>query len=52
MIRPYAGQSVATLVQLGVVGGYNGEVKPLATATRAESAVLLYAMMNELVWPK
>lgn len=51
-IRPYARESVAALVQLGIVDGYNSEVKPLATAARAEAAVLLYAMMNELVWPK
>ncbi|MFE6073647.1 S-layer homology domain-containing protein [Paenibacillus sp. NPDC057886] len=50
-IRSYARDSVAMLVNLGIVGGYNGEVKPLAQATRAESATLLYAMMSKLVWP-
>ncbi|MFC9708397.1 S-layer homology domain-containing protein [Paenibacillus sp. NPDC056933] len=52
MIRSYARDSVALLVNLGIVGGYNNEVKPLAHATRAESAALLYAMMNKMVWPK
>lgn len=50
-IRPYARESVATLVDLGIVSGYNGEVKPLAEATRAESAALVYALMDKLVWP-
>ncbi|MFS0869398.1 S-layer homology domain-containing protein [Paenibacillus xylanilyticus] len=50
-IRSYARDSVAMLVHLGIVSGYNGEVKPLAEATRAESATLLYAMMSKLVWP-
>ncbi|MDR9745472.1 S-layer homology domain-containing protein [Paenibacillus taichungensis] len=50
-IRSYARDSVALLLKQGIVGGYNGEVKPLAQATRAESATLLYAMMGKLVWP-
>lgn len=50
-IRPYALDSVAILVDMGIVSGYNGEVKPLAEATRAESAALVYAMMDKLVWP-
>ncbi|MBT2282787.1 fibronectin type III domain-containing protein [Paenibacillus polymyxa] len=51
-IRSYARDSVALLVDLGIAHGYNGEVKPLAEATRAESATLLYAMMSKLVWNK
>jgi hypothetical protein len=51
-IRSYARDSVALLVDLGIANGYNGEVKPLAEATRAESATLLYAMMSKLVWKK
>ncbi|MBE7678952.1 S-layer homology domain-containing protein [Paenibacillus sp. P13VS] len=51
VIRSYARDSVAILVDLGIVSGYNGEVKPLAEATRAESAALVYAMMDKLVWP-
>lgn len=51
-IRSYARDSISTLVQLGIVSGYNGEVKPLAEANRAESAALLYAMMSKLVWKK
>lgn len=51
-IRSYARDSVALLVDLGIAHGYNGEVKPLAEATRAESATLLYAMMSKLVWKK
>jgi len=51
-IRSYARDSVALLVNLGIANGYNGEVKPLAEATRAESATLLHAMMNKLVWNK
>ncbi|WP_339184642.1 hypothetical protein [Paenibacillus sp. FSL R5-0701] len=43
---------MALLVDLGIAHGYNGEVKPLAEATRAESATLLYAMMSKLVWNK
>jgi hypothetical protein len=50
-IRSYARDSVAILVDLGIVSGYNDEVKPLAEATRAESAALVYAMMDKLVWP-
>ncbi|WJH29764.1 S-layer homology domain-containing protein [Paenibacillus sp. CC-CFT742] len=50
-IRSYARDSVAILADLGIVSGYNGEVKPLAEATRAESAALVYAMMDKLVWP-
>jgi len=51
-IRSYARDSVALLVNLGIVGGYNNEVKPLTHATRAESAALLYAMMSKMVWPE
>ncbi|MBB6024142.1 fibronectin type 3 domain-containing protein [Paenibacillus sp. JGP012] len=51
-IRSYARDSISTLVHLGIVSGYNGEVKPLAEANRAESAALLYAMMSKLVWKK
>ncbi|WP_340016916.1 S-layer homology domain-containing protein [Paenibacillus sp. FSL K6-1318] len=51
-IRSYARDSVALLVNLGIANGYKGEVKPLAEATRAESATLLYAMMSKLVWNK
>ncbi|MGO4729454.1 S-layer homology domain-containing protein [Paenibacillus sp. 2KB_22] len=51
-IRSYARDSVALLVDLGIAHGYNGEVKPLDEATRAESATLLYAMMSKLVWNK
>lgn len=51
-IRSYARDSVALLVNLGIANGYNGEVKPLAEATRAESATLLHAMMSKLVWNK
>lgn len=51
-IRSYARDSVALLVDLGIAHGYNGEVKPLDEATRAESAALLYAMMSKLVWNK
>ena len=51
VIRSYAWDSVALLVDLGIARGYNSEVKPLAEATRAESAALLYAMMDKLVWP-
>ena len=51
-IRSYARDSVALLVNLGIAHGYNGEVKPLAESTRAESATLLYAMMSKLVWKK
>lgn len=50
-IRSYARDSLAILVDLGIVSGYNDEVKPLAEATRAESAALVYAMMDKLVWP-
>ena len=49
-IRSYARDSVAILVDLGIVSGYNGEVKPLAEATRAESAALVYTMMDKLMW--
>ncbi|WP_458461755.1 S-layer homology domain-containing protein, partial [Paenibacillus sp.] len=51
-IRSYARDSVALLVDLGIAHGYNGEVKPFAEATRAESATLLYTMMSKLVWKK
>lgn len=51
-INSYARESVAALVNLGIVGGYNGEVKPAAEASRAESATLIYAMMSKLVWKK
>ncbi|MCM3132347.1 S-layer homology domain-containing protein [Paenibacillus polysaccharolyticus] len=51
-INSYARESVAALVNLGIVGGYNGEVKPAVEASRAESATLIYAMMSKLVWKK
>ena len=51
-ISLYARDSVAALVNLGIVGGYKGEIKPAAEATRAESAALIYAMMSKLVWKK
>ncbi|WP_458126657.1 S-layer homology domain-containing protein [Paenibacillus sp. Z3-2] len=49
-IGPYARESVALLVNLAIARGYNGEVKPLAEANRAEAATMLYAMMSKLVW--
>lgn len=51
-IHSYAKDSVAVLLNLGIVSGYKGEIKPADEANRAESAALLYAMMSKLVWKK
>ncbi|RXZ80853.1 hypothetical protein EBB07_16710 [Paenibacillaceae bacterium] len=46
-IAPYARDSVAALVKSGLVQGTGEAIHPLANATRAETAVLIYRLYNK-----
>lgn len=43
-ISGYAANSVAALVQSGLVDGYGGGIHPKETTTRAEAAKLMYSI--------
>lgn len=45
-VAPYALASVAQLVKEGIITGSNGRVNPKGTATRAETAVIMYRILN------
>jgi autotransporter-associated beta strand protein len=45
-IAPYAAEGVASLVKQGIVEGNGNGINPLGTATRAETAVIIYRMLN------
>lgn len=45
-IAEYAEESIATLVANGIISGDGTKLKPLASATRAEAAVLIYRVIH------
>lgn len=45
-ISPYAMKSIGTLLGNGIVKGSGNRINPLEKATRAESAVLIYRLLN------
>jgi len=45
-IAPYAKDAVAMLVGEGIIKGSNGRINPKGTATRAETAVILYRVLQ------
>ncbi|OXM87050.1 S-layer homology domain-containing protein [Paenibacillus rigui] len=45
-ISPYAAEGVAFLVKKGIVEGNGHEINPSGAATRAETAVMIYRMVN------
>lgn len=46
-IAGYAGEAVSAMVQRGIViGNDDGRINPLGNATRAESAVIMYRIIN------
>jgi len=44
LVSDYAVESIAKLVKAGLVHGNNGYIQPLQTASRAESATLIYQL--------
>ena len=44
-VAPWAEEATAHLVETGAVTGYNGKLFPMATATRAETAQVLYRLI-------
>ncbi len=51
-IAAYAADSIAALTAAGIVTGSDGAVKPQASSTRAEAAVLIYKIMSSLYGSK
>ncbi|WP_270168823.1 glycerophosphodiester phosphodiesterase family protein [Paenibacillus sp. SYP-B4298] len=47
-VAAYAKESVAGLIASGLVQGSNGKLHPTASATRAETAVFLYRLLNHI----
>ncbi|MCG8502419.1 MAG: S-layer homology domain-containing protein [Firmicutes bacterium] len=45
-VADYAADSIAIMVEDGIVRGSNGRVNPRANATRAETAVIMYKIYN------
>ncbi|HEX7057132.1 MAG TPA: bacterial Ig-like domain-containing protein [Bacilli bacterium] len=45
-ISPYAKNSIASLVQLGIVSGDGSMLKPNGRSTRAEAAMVIYKLIN------
>jgi len=45
-VAPYAREAVAMLVGDGIILGSNGKINPQGTATRAETAVILYRVLQ------
>ncbi len=45
-IAPWAAESIAALMDAGLIEGVSGRIDPLAKATRAETAVFLYRLYN------
>ncbi|OME77393.1 hypothetical protein BK120_26080 [Paenibacillus sp. FSL A5-0031] len=45
-IAPYAADSVATMLEHGLVTGSNGYMKPKSTTSRAEAATFLYRVLQ------
>lgn len=45
-ISSYAKAYVATLVKEGIIQGSGSSINPLGTATRAETAVIMYKIIN------
>jgi hypothetical protein len=46
-VAPYAVNAAAQLVKAGIVTGNNGAINPEGTATRAETAVIMYRILNQ-----
>ena len=46
-IAPYAVNSVANIVNEGLIVGSNGKIMPRDNTTRAEAAVFLYRLYNK-----
>lgn len=46
-IADYAAQDIAIMVEEGLIKGSGSKIHPLANATRAEAAVLLYSVYNK-----
>jgi uncharacterized protein YxeA len=46
-VSAYAVDSIASLVDAGLIEGHEGKVRPLDHATRAEAAVLIYRILNK-----
>ncbi len=47
-ISPYAVDAVETLVEAGIIQGYDGKLNPKAGVSRAEMAVILYRVLDAL----
>jgi hypothetical protein len=47
-VAVYALSATERLANAGLIKGYNGQIRPTALASRAEAAVLLYGIYNEL----
>jgi hypothetical protein len=45
-VAPYAREAVAMLVGEKIIQGSNGKINPIGTATRAETAVILYRVLQ------
>ena len=45
-VAPYAVNAVAQLTKAGIIMGNNGAINPQGTATRAETAVIMYRILN------
>lgn len=45
-ISPYAKEAVHALAAAGIIGGYGGDFKPKAPATRAEICAMIYRMVH------
>lgn len=46
-VATYAVNSAAQLIKAGIVMGNNGNINPEGTATRAETAVIMYRILNQ-----
>jgi hypothetical protein len=45
-VAPYAATAAAQLIKAGIITGNNGAINPAGTATRAETAVIMYRILN------
>lgn len=45
-VAPYAASAIAQLVKEEIIMGSNGRINPEGTATRAETAVIMYRILN------
>lgn len=46
-VAAYAENAAAQLIKAGIITGSNGNINPDGTATRAETAVIMYRMLNQ-----